>query len=84
MRGDRARRLTLYVRRECDLCEAMWHELQALRGDLAFELETVDLALSPRLEAAYGDRVPVLEADGEEICRFFLDPEKLARHLGGA
>ena len=84
MRGDGARRLTLYVRRECHLCEAMWHELQALRGDLDFELETVDLAASPGLEATYGDRGPVLEAGGEEICRFFLDPEKLARHLDGA
>ena len=84
MKGDGARRLTLYVRRGCHLCEEMWRELQALRSDLAFELETVDLDLSPGLEAAYGDRVPVLEAGGEEICRFFLDPEKLARHLDGA
>ncbi len=83
MSGDGARRLTLYVRQGCHLCEEMWHELQALRGDLAFELETVDLAVSPGLEAAYGDRIPVLEASGEEICRFFLDPEKLARHLDG-
>jgi hypothetical protein len=81
--GDGVRRLTLYVRQGCHLCEEMWRELQALRSDLAFELETVDLAVSPRLEAAYGDRVPVLEAGGEEICRFFLDPEKLARYLDG-
>lgn len=84
MKGDGARRLTLYVRRGCHLCDEMWRELQALRGDLEFEIETVDLAVSAGLEAAYGDRVPVLEGDGKEICRFFLDPEKLARHLDGA
>lgn len=71
----------LYVRPGCHLCEDMWLDLQALRVSRGFDLEVVDITGSPGLEAAHGKRVPVLEADGKEICNFYLDPQALLNHL---
>jgi len=70
-------RLTLYSRSYCHLCEEMARAL----GPLAAEAP-VDVDSDPALEARYGEKVPVLvDADGEEICHYFLDPEALRRRV---
>ena len=87
MNGPGRCTLRLYVRPGCHLCEDMWFDLQELSGTLKFELEAVDITGSPRLEAVYGTRIPVLEADGRELCNYYLDRQALFNHLdrrGGA
>lgn len=83
-------KLRFVYRSECSLCEAMWVEWQAylesLDEDLKRELgpvDRVDLGDRPDLEAAYGRRVPVLEVDGHELCRYFFDPEAVSAHFSG-
>lgn len=67
----------------CSLCEAMWSEFEtfraALPADVAASLDVgpVDLADHPELEARYGSRVPVLEVENREVCRYFFDPAAL-------
>ena len=76
------KRLTLLSRSYCHLCDDMRTALQPLQGGLSFSVEVVDVDDHPALEARYGELVPVL-LDGEtEICHYFLDPAKLAAHLG--
>lgn len=60
--------------------------LDVLRGELggtaAFEVDVIDIEADPALEAKYGERVPVLEADGRELCHYFLDVPKVREYLG--
>ena len=73
--------LRLYVRPGCHLCEDMWVQLRELGESLEFDLQTVDITGSPELEERHGRRIPVLEADGDELCNFYLDPQALLSHL---
>ena len=69
----------------CSLCDALWEELQAFRrrqpGGGSFDIEPVDLADAPALERRYGDRIPVIEADGCEVCACFFDEGALLEYL---
>ena len=58
--------------------------LQQLQGRIveSFAIEIVDVDHHPVLKLKWGDKVPVL-LDGEiEICHYFLDLERLKKHLG--
>ena len=73
------KRLTVYVRSGCHLCDAMLEELDLRRQQGQFELEVVDILGRAELESRYGERIPVLCAAGdEEICHYFLDDAALA------
>ncbi len=74
-------RLTFYTRAGCHLCEEMLAELQSWVSAGRFVLSIVDVDSTPQLAGRYGERVPVLEGDGEEICRYVLDPQILSRYL---
>jgi len=41
----------------------------------------VDIATSNKLQEQYGTLVPVLEADGTELCRYYLDEVALRGYL---
>jgi hypothetical protein len=59
--------------------------LEALRSELglvAFEIEVIDVDADPALEATYDELVPVLvDASGNELCRYFLDAGKVREYL---
>jgi glutaredoxin len=73
--------LTVYGREYCHLCSDMVEALEALRPAYGFTLQVVDVDQDEALEQRYGTLVPVLVADGEEICHYFLDREALDAHL---
>ena len=75
-------RLVLYGRSYCHLCEDMAAALRALAPQLDFSLESVDLDATPALESRYGELIPVLtDAQGREICHYFLDIDALKARL---
>ena len=74
------RQLTVYVRRGCHLCTDMTQALERLRHELDFGYSTVDIERDPGLAGRYGTRVPVLVGDGDEICCYFLDEDRLRSH----
>jgi len=75
-------RLTLVHRRDCELCEEMLAELEALKERVALPpLELVDVESDPELERRYGLNVPVLLLDGTVVCRHRLDADELIRLL---
>lgn len=77
------KRLRLYQRAGCHLCEEMLEQLQAFSpGGVCFELEQVDVDGNEALRARYHERVPVLTgADGVTLCEVFFDPVAVSNYL---
>jgi hypothetical protein len=74
------RKLTLYSRPECHLCEALLADLvPLLPADVS--VEPVDVDSSVALERRYGMRIPVLAAGETEISGYPLDRESVRRYL---
>ncbi len=73
--------LTLYGKPGCHLCDDARAILgEALAGrDVA--LREVDVTLDPVLERRYGERIPVLAMDGEELFDYVVDPDALQERL---
>jgi hypothetical protein len=67
---------TVYSRHGCSLCEAMLVELAEVLGTQA-QVSVVDVDDQPDLAAKYGSRVPVLLADGEFVCCYRLDRDRV-------
>jgi glutaredoxin len=79
-----SRQLTVYIRHGCHLCTEMTQALERLRPELGFDYTAVDIDADPVLQARYDTRVPVLAADGTEICYYFLEEASLRAFLQGA
>lgn len=62
-------RLTLYTRPGCRLCEEMKAVIRRVQGQVACELDEVDISLDESLLQRYRHRIPVLLADGVEVAR---------------
>lgn len=73
--------LTLYGKPGCCLCDEARAEIAAARESRAFELREVDVSVDPRLWNAYGERIPVVELDGEEVLELRVDRAELERLL---
>ena len=69
--------LTVYGRECCHLCQDMVAALQELQQRLPFRIDVIDVDSDSRLKSQYGERVPVLVAEGKEICHYHLDPVTL-------
>ena len=74
--------VTLYGKPGCHLCDEARAVLQSVRLEREFELAEVDVSLDPALNREYGERIPVVAVDGEELFEYFVDPESLETALG--
>ena len=75
------RKLTVLSREYCHLCEELLAGLKRFQSRYDFDIEVVDVDRHPELEAAWGDKVPVV-LDGEiEVCRYHLDPAAVDARL---
>ena len=76
------RRVRLYARPDCHLCDEARSGLQRLRADgLGFELEEVDIERDEELHSRFLERIPVVELDGEIVSELFLDADGLRARL---
>jgi glutaredoxin len=73
--------VTLYGKPGCHLCDDARAVVERVRAEYPFELREVDVSLDPELNRAYGERIPVLELDGEELFEFFVDQAELMRRV---
>jgi hypothetical protein len=55
--------------------------LQRCRTQADFDLEVVDISHSVELQQRYGDDIPVILLDGQEIARHFVRERKLLELL---
>ena len=74
-------RVTLYGKAGCCLCDEAKEVLAAVRADRPFELEEVDVSLDPLLHRLYGERIPVVALEGEELFDYHVDAAELRRRL---
>ena len=74
--------LTLYTRPGCHLCDEMKTVIAGLRRRRAFVLTEIDISTDVSLERRYGDDIPVLLLNGEEVARHRVGAQDLWRLLG--
>ncbi len=70
-------RLTLYVARDCHLCDLARADLEKLRPELGFEVDEVHITGLPELEQEYRRWIPVVELEGERISVYRVEPAEL-------
>ncbi len=71
----------VYSRRGCHLCEQLLEEIEPLvRGRAALSVRDVDQR--PEWREAYGQRVPVVCCDGDEVCQYNLDRRAVLDRIG--
>ncbi len=73
--------VTLYGRPGCHLCEEAQAAVAAARSRREFALEEIDISVDPRLTRRYGERIPVVAIDGEEVLELRFGAEELVRRL---
>jgi glutaredoxin len=73
--------VVLYGKAGCHLCEDARDEIEAVRRERQFDLTEVDVSLDPVLHRRYGERIPVVEVNGDEVFELGLDRLALARLL---
>jgi hypothetical protein len=75
------RRVVLYGKPGCCLCDEAREAVAGVRAAHPFELEEIDVSIDAGLQHEYGERIPVLALDGEELFEFHVDADELARRL---
>jgi len=75
------KRVVLYTREGCGLCETAKRVLLAERVRTPFDLEEIDVEGNDDLEMEYGIRIPVVLIDSVELFELVVDPDSLARAL---
>jgi len=75
------RQVVLYGKAGCHLCDEARDVVRSVREQHPFELEEVDVSTDPELHHIYGERIPVLALDGDELFEFHVDADELARRL---
>lgn len=71
----------LYGRPGCHLCDEARVELQALQGELGFEIREHDIEADDQLFKRYLERIPVVVIDGEEVCELFVEEAEIRKRL---
>ena len=76
------RRVHLYGRPDCHLCDEARAGLEVMLADgLPFELEEVNIESDEELHARFLERIPVVELDGEIVSELWLDVDGLRARL---
>jgi glutaredoxin len=74
-------RVTVYHAADCSLCARALEVVSEAQEELGFDLELVDIALDPELEARFRTLLPVIEIDGEQAFTYFVDPDAFRARL---
>ena len=69
--------LTLYVARDCHLCEIARADLARLAPELGFEVEEIEITGIPELERRYREWLPVIELDGRRLSVYRVEESEL-------
>ena len=75
------RKLTLYGKPGCHLCDDARAAVERVTARREIPLEQVDISRDPVLYKRYGERIPVLEMDGQTVFEFFVDEVVLEQRL---
>ena len=70
-------KVTLYTKAQCGLCEEAEVMLRRLQRKIHFDLEFVDVEADASAYQRYGQRIPVIAVDDEEVAAAPLDETRL-------
>jgi glutaredoxin len=73
--------VTLFGKPGCHLCDEARDLVRRVCADRAVELREIDITLDPTLNREYGERIPVLALNGEELFEYFVDEGVLVQRL---
>jgi glutaredoxin len=73
--------VTLYGKPGCHLCDDAREVVERVRREHPFELREVDISLDPVLFREYGERIPVLALNGEELFDYHVEEAVLVERL---
>jgi glutaredoxin len=73
--------VTLYGKPGCHLCTDARAAVERVREQRPFELREVDVTLDPALHREYGERIPVLALNDEELFEFHVEEAVLLERL---
>jgi len=73
--------LTLYTRRDCELCAEMEEILAAELPRFDADLRRIEIDGDSALEASYGQEVPVLFVNNRKAFKFRCTPKELRKRL---
>jgi len=76
-----SRKITIYSKPDCHLCERAKEVVERCKGKVDFTLEVVDISQTPELLERYRNDIPVILLDGKEIARHFVRERKLLELL---
>jgi len=80
-RAHLSRHVVLYTAEGCSLCERALEVVRAVRGEIPFDLDIVDIGSEPELEARYREHLPVVEIDGERAFTYFVEANALRERV---
>lgn len=72
-----SRKMIVYGKEGCHLCEEMIASLRVLQKQSRFEMEVINIDRNEYLMQLYSDRVPVLFSvnESKELCHYSLDSD---------
>jgi glutaredoxin len=73
--------VTVYGKPGCHLCDDARAVVRDVLAGRDIGLREVDVTLDPVLERRYGERIPVVALDGEELFDYVVDPDVLRERL---
>ena len=73
--------LTLYTRRDCELCQEMEEIIDAELPRFEAKLQRVEIDGDSALEASFGQEVPVLFVNNRKAFKFRCTPKELRKRL---
>jgi hypothetical protein len=73
--------VTLYGKAGCHLCEGARAVVESVRGEYPVDVSEIDVSLDPALHRRYGERIPVLLIDGEEVFELGVSEGELRSEL---
>ena len=73
--------VTLYGKPGCCLCDDARAVIAEVARARTFALREVDVSVDPVLHRRYGERIPVVEVDGEEAFEAAVDARGLIERI---
>jgi hypothetical protein len=73
--------LTVYGKPGCHLCDDARAVVRDVLAGRDVGLQELDVTLDPVLERRYGERIPVVALDGEELFEYVVDADALRERL---
>lgn len=75
------RKVTLYTRKGCHLCEVVKESLVKLSRRGGFTWDEFDVDSDPDLKRKYNDEVPVVFIDGHKAFKYHMNEQDFLRRL---